>query len=144
MVLYTNADQFLNKKDELLQLIAGNEPNIIIITEVIPKAQVNPIEVTMLEIEGYDHYFNFEIPNMNLCASGIQIYVKEDLDVSEVTFNTDFNAHIWVEISLTDGESLLCGCIYRSPTEEKETNKVWSPIKSCGEKKHLSFDMCRR
>ena len=37
MVLYTNADQFLNKKDELLQLIAGNEPNIII-TEVIPKA----------------------------------------------------------------------------------------------------------
>ena len=43
MVLYTN-DQFLNKKDELLQLIAGNEPNIMIITEVIPKAQINPIE----------------------------------------------------------------------------------------------------
>ena len=40
VVLYTNADQFLNKKDELLQLIAGNEPNIIIITEVIPKATI--------------------------------------------------------------------------------------------------------
>ena len=27
MVLYTNAEKFLNKKDELLPLIAGNEPN---------------------------------------------------------------------------------------------------------------------
>ena len=59
MVLYTIADQFLNKKDELLQLISCNEPNIMIITEVIPKAQINPIGAPMLEIEGYDHYFKF-------------------------------------------------------------------------------------
>ena len=25
---YTNADQFLNKKDDILQFIAGNEPNV--------------------------------------------------------------------------------------------------------------------
>ena len=132
MVLYTNADQFLNKKDELLQLIAGNEPNIMIITEVIPKAEINPIEAPLLEIEGYDHYLNFEISNMNLGASGVRgvaIYVKEDLHVNEVTFDTDFMDHLWVEISLTDGKSLLCGCIYRSPTKEKaatvnSTNKV--------------------
>ena len=122
MVLYTNADQFLNKKDELLRLIAGNEPNIIIITEVIPKAQINPIEAPMLEIEGYDHYFKFEISNTNLSPSGIHgvaISVKEDLDVSEVTFDTDFNDHIWVNISLTDGESLLCGCIIQKSNEGK-------------------------
>ena len=40
MVLYKNADQFLNKKDELLQLIVVNEPHIIIITEVMPKATI--------------------------------------------------------------------------------------------------------
>ena len=41
--MYTNADQFLNKKDDILQFIAGNEPNIIMISEVIPKAQMNPM-----------------------------------------------------------------------------------------------------
>ena len=63
---------FSIKNDELLQLIAGNEPNIIITTEVIPKAQINPTEAPMLEIEGYDHYLNFEISNTNLGASGIR------------------------------------------------------------------------
>ena len=44
---------------------------------------------------------------MNLGASGITgvaIYVKEDLHVNEVTFDTDFMDHLWVEISLTDGK----------------------------------------
>ena len=51
MVLYTNADQLINTKDELPQLIAGNEPNIIIITEVISKAA---IRITLyVEIENF-------------------------------------------------------------------------------------------
>jgi len=32
-VLYTNTDQFLNKFDDLLMLIAGNEPDLILIAE---------------------------------------------------------------------------------------------------------------
>ena len=52
--MYTNADQFLNKKDDILQFIAGNEPNIIMISEVIPKAQMNPIEEQTLDIAGYE------------------------------------------------------------------------------------------
>ena len=150
MVLYTNADQFLNKKDKLLQLIAGNEPNIMIITEVIPKAQINPIEAPLLEIEGCDHYLNFEISNMNLGASGIRgvaIYVKEDLHVNEVTFDTDFMDHLWVEISLTDGKSLLCGCIYSSPTKEKaatvnSTNKVCDLLLKTVERENTYLLIC--
>ena len=150
MVLYTNADQFLNKKDELLQLIAGNEPNIMIITEVIPKAQINPIEAPLLEIEGYDHYLNVEISNMNLGASGIRrvaIYIKEDLHDNEVTFDTDFMDHLWVEISLTDEKSLLCGCIYRSPTKEKaatvnSTNKVCDLLLKAVERRNTYLLIC--
>ena len=140
----------INKKDELLQLIAGNEPNITIITEVISKAQINPTEAPLLEIEGYDHYLNFEISNMNLGASGIcgvAIYVKEDLHVNEVTFDTDFMDHLWVEISLTDGKSLLCGCIYRSPTKEKaatvnNTNKVCDHLLKAVERKNTYLLIC--
>ena len=48
------------------------------------------------------------------------IYVKEDLNASEVTFCTEFKDHIWVEIPLTKKHLLLCRCIYRSPTKEKD------------------------
>ena len=34
-VIYTNADQFLNKREDLVTVIAGDEPDIIMITEVI-------------------------------------------------------------------------------------------------------------
>ena len=38
-VLYTNADQFLNKRDLLLaQLANDHPPDIIIITEMLPKS----------------------------------------------------------------------------------------------------------
>ena len=40
-VFYTNADQFLNKRDELQMFIAGNEPNIILISEILPKSHCN-------------------------------------------------------------------------------------------------------
>ena len=36
--MYTNADQFLNKRDELIEFIVNDEPSIIMITEVIPKS----------------------------------------------------------------------------------------------------------
>ena len=32
-VLYTNADQFLNKKEDFLMFLQGNNPDIIMITE---------------------------------------------------------------------------------------------------------------
>ena len=114
------------------------------------KGYIIPIKAPMLEIEGYDHYFNFEISDTSLGASGIRgvaIYVKEELYVSEVTFDTNFNDHIWVEISLTDGESLLCGCIYSSPTKEKEatvksTNKVCDLLLKAAERRNTYLLIC--
>ena len=42
-IFYTNIDQFLNKKDDLETAIAGNKPDIILITEILPKACCNTI-----------------------------------------------------------------------------------------------------
>ena len=38
-ILYTNADQFPNKREELLMLKGGKEIDVIMITEMIPKAK---------------------------------------------------------------------------------------------------------
>ena len=58
--MYTNADQFVNKRDCLLAQIADDEPDVIMITEVIPKSQANPIAPALLALEGYKPSFNFE------------------------------------------------------------------------------------
>ena len=48
-VLYTNADQFPNKKDDLLMFIAGKKVDIIMVTEMIPKQQKNVIPPSLLK-----------------------------------------------------------------------------------------------
>ena len=59
-VLYTNADQFLNKRDELQMFIAGNEPDIILITEILPKSHCNTISSSRLSLNGYNVFFSFD------------------------------------------------------------------------------------
>ena len=148
--MYTNADQFLNKKEDLLEFIAGNEPSVVMITEVIPKAQINPIEASALNIDGYDVYVNFDISKHNLGACGIRgvaIYVKDELNASEVTFCAEFKDHIWVEIPLTEKHTLLCGCIYRSPTKEKDvtlksTKQLCDLLVKAGERNDTHLLIC--
>ena len=78
--LYTNADQFINKRDELSMFIASDPPDIMLITEIIPKKQTNPIAKCLLDIDGYNFQLNFYPNECNLGASGIRgvaIYYKE-------------------------------------------------------------------
>ena len=123
-VLYTNADQLPNKKDDLLLFIAGNEPDIIMITEVIPKQQKNIIPPSLLHIEGYTQFFNFDIESENLgsCGNrGTAIYIKSEIPSVEIKIEeSTYQDHVWVEILLHNNEKLLCGCIYRSPTADKK------------------------
>lgn len=101
-ILYTNADQFVNKRDDLLASIAGKEPDIILITEVIPKSQRNPISHSLLHVEGYNSYFNFNPSEENLGESGIRgvaIYSKISLTVKEIEIEIpEYRDHAWIEI----------------------------------------------
>ena len=76
-IFYTNADQFLNKRDDLLMLIASDEPDILILTEVIPKAQSNPITFSRLTLPGYFIHVNFDPDQANLGSShsGAFVYI---------------------------------------------------------------------
>ena len=70
--LYSNVDQLLNKMDDLLMLIASDEPDIMMLTEVIPKAQINTILETQISIKGYEIFTNFNYTDTNLGSSGIR------------------------------------------------------------------------
>ena len=139
--LYANADQLLNKMDDLKMMITNKEPDLMFFTEVIPKAQKNPIEETQIKIEGYQHYPNFNYSDTNLGSSGnrgVVIYVKDDFRCRSIKLQSLYEDHVWVEIYLQNGRKMLCGCVYRSPTKdkkctEKTTRDICNVIKeACG------------
>ena len=68
-IFYTNADQFLNKTDELEMLIAGSEPDIIMITEVLPKIHCNSISVAQFALSGYQAFFNLILTTLPLLST---------------------------------------------------------------------------
>ena len=119
-VLYTNADQLPNKRDELCMKIAGNEPDLILVTEIIPKAQSVPIGKAVISIPGYTLYTNFDPSQPDLGSSGrrgVGIYVRTCLQASEITVSsTTYIEQLWLYLPLTKDDKLLIGCIYRSPS----------------------------
>ena len=120
--LYSNVDQLFNKMDGLLMQITFDEPDIMMFTEVIPKAQKIPILETQVSIDSYKIFTNFNFTDPNLGASVIRggaIYVKDKLYFKEVQLKSIYDDHVWVEIRLMNGDSLLCGCIYRSPAKDR-------------------------
>ena len=100
--------------------IAGNEPDIIMVTEVIPKAQTVPIADALLAVLGYYLHTNFDPSLSDLGASGcrgVSIYIRTNLKAAEVSFvTTSHIEQLWVQLPLIGEDKLLVGCLYRSPT----------------------------
>ena len=68
----------MDKRDDLLFHIPGNEPDVIMITEVLPKVQPIFISDVQLQISGYNSFTNFEL-NCDLFGAnscGIVIYLS--------------------------------------------------------------------
>ena len=121
-VLYTNADQFFNKRDDLLMLIAGNEPDLILITEVLPKAHFTCMSSSRVDISGFFRYSNFD-PDAEPVVGirGVCIYVSNKLVSSEVQFPTVNSLEsLWIKINLSGSNNTLVGCVYRSPSSDLE------------------------
>ena len=103
-------------------MIADDPPDIIIITETIPKAQQAPLTLARVSIPGYTTYLNFDPDKENLGTSGIRgisIFITDGLHASEVTFSPVFSEQLWLEFKLKDEDKLILGCIYRSPSGDQ-------------------------
>ena len=112
--------------DDLKLAFENNDPDLVLITEVIPKAQKNPIHEPLLSISGYNVFTNFKFDEPDLGCSGkrgIAVYIRNSIDCDQIVLEKCYDDHLWVEIKLRSNEKLLCGCIYRSPTKDKESLK---------------------
>ena len=116
-VLYTNSDQLPNKVHELLINIGIFKPDVIMITEVLPKNSNTKTTKASMEINGFELYTNIEVEEN---IRGISLYVSSNLTVEETKFNTISKENIWCTLKLKDKDKLLLGCIYRSPSNNNE------------------------
>ena len=71
-VLYTNSDILSNKLNKLHLLAVEHHLDILMITEVKPKHNFEPITPQHIKLEGFDIYSNFED---NKSKRGITIYI---------------------------------------------------------------------
>jgi len=148
--LYANVDQLLNKIDDLKLLISYDTPDVILFTEVIPKAQRNQIHESLLQLPDFQLYTNFNFDTENLGSSGIRgvaIYVKEDLNSQQVICKSQYNDQIWVEINLRGHEKIICGCVYRTPSKDKKIvtdtlSEICAIMDEMTKKNYSRFLMC--
>ena len=118
--MYTNADSLLNKMDELRRDIQAKDPDIIAITEVIPKKKNRfPITKAEIIIQGYETHTN-DLGTKK--GRGILIYVKNNLESNEIVFKTEFQESLWITIKMNHNDKLLFGCIYRSESLPEKNN----------------------
>ena len=109
--MYTNADSLLNKREELLARISTQRPDIIFITELLPKNMNGHIELSELNLPGYDIFTNIHERKRGVC-----IYTITELKAVPVdNIETNLVESVWAEIKLKNRDKLLAGCIYRSP-----------------------------
>lgn len=113
-VLYTNADSLSNKINELQAMANLDKPDLICITETLPK-YYNP-----------DLYENFNLPGYEGFHAnrgrGVSTYVKSGYLTELFVPQTDFTENVFVKISINSNTILLVGCIYRSPNSEESNN----------------------
>ena len=97
--------------------IAGAEPDIIMLTEIIPKAQVLPISLALLSVPGYALYLNFDPATHRLGTSGkrgVCIFVKNQLRASELKIQgANHVEHVWIELCLSSPEAGLTPVLTR-------------------------------
>ena len=135
-VLYTNADQFKNKINEMEQRIILENPEIIGINEVKPKTkkvQYNPAEYDVDPNKLYDKWDN----NLdNEVGRGQILMVKKSLKSKQVYMNSSFSEGLFAEIKLRNHDRLIVALIYRSESEGNimadELNKLICELNSKG------------
>ena len=136
--IYSNVDGLLNKRAEFHIFIENEQPDIVCLTEIIPKRFMLAVQKVELEMDGYDCFCKIEEEN---AERGVLIYVKKNLGAQDISFKDQYQVMdtIWVEILLKGGDKLLIGCVYRSPSNTKDKNdELYKHIKfAMGGRTHM-------
>ena len=120
--VYTNADSVVNKMDELRSRVTNLDPHIIDITETKPRHAHFNLSLPALQIKGYKIFHNSLDIRDDTC--GCALFVKSNINTQEVDITSDHKDCIWVSINMLGKDSLLVGCVCRSPKSTTKQNQA--------------------
>ena len=141
-------DSLPNKRTELYHVVAHDDPDIICLSEILPKNCRVPVELCELDLKDYDCFTNIKEDNVH---RGVATYVKKSLNAVPSLVIADFAESTWCEIPLTGPDRVLIGCVYRSPNSSldndvrlnnalKEITKERSHVLITGDFNHPDID----
>ena len=129
---YSNLDCFLNKKDEIENLIIEEKPDILMFTEILDKRKPEITEPE-LKINDYDCFHNTDKKSNSESMRGVVTYIKCSLNAKPFIKTDDiaFEECIWQSFVSANNERVLLGNIYRSPNSTtSNTEKLNELLKS--------------
>ena len=125
--------------------ICNDNPDAILITEALPKAQRHPIAPALLQVPGYDLRTNFELSTPSPGSSGLRgicIYTSHTLRITDIILGLKPVAveQLWIDLTLAGNDHLVIGCLYCSPSKAGEAGLELDQLfrKACA----LSFSHC--
>ena len=130
-ILYTNADGLINKRQELKLLLNSlkDRPDIVAVTEILPKSPIQQLLPSEFKLEGYKVFF---LGLDNKKSRGILFYVAMNLEVSVVNIPLAFEECLFLTAKSSSGQKILIGNIYRSPNSLQENdNELYELFEYC-------------
>ena len=124
LCLYINADTLTNKLSELSVLVKDLNPDILGISEVLPKNHSRHIFPEEFKLEGYNELIHKNVENNT--GRGSILYIKDHLNFKEVKFDTNsgvFEEGLFIELTVNKFESLLVASLYRRGESTDENNE---------------------
>ena len=116
-VIYTNADSYLNKRNELSALIEKEKPDVICMAEIFPKNKKYSYNACEYKINGYTAYIN------DKGHRGVAIYIHEKLNSYSLSLpSSNFEELVICCVEMKTFK-LVIATVYRSPSGTEENNQ---------------------
>ena len=125
--IYANAQSLRHKMSELLTTVEAMDPPGIGVSETWGDTDILDAEFS---IPGYTMFRSDRIKGHR--GGGVLLYIKSELNATEMKMTSKFSDQVWCKISITNGDELLIGVVYRSPNNRENDNSLCNLIGEVG------------
>ena len=124
-IYYANLDTYNNKKDEIIDIINSESPDILAFTELLNK-KCPTITKAELKLTGYDEFYSDEDINDKIIKRrGVILYAKKALNAQVFNGfeNHVFKEHMWCSFETINKEKVLIGVMYHSGSSTEDNTQ---------------------